>query len=210
MFSVFWKKVFSLIRLPLEWKSLVIRAYKAHWTVLHSHSYPMNVAAQNITQGQMLPYCSWYLELNLRVFCCSLSHWMGFFWKCHSLGSVSVTCLQIDVSAALGSCSGHVWKCLAVVGIAEWALEVFEPALLDFCFKGRFILYGVCFMALACMVHQLIFMFRTNLTKENPNKQLQNKAGFYCILLAVRSELTSGACGTSLDDFLIFLVFFKG
>lgn len=143
MFSVFWKKVFSLIRLPLEWKSLVIRAYKAHWTVLHSHSYPMNVAAQNITQGQMLPYCSWYLELNLRVFCCSLSHWMGFFWKCHSLGSVSVTCLQIDVSAALGSCSGHVWKCLAVVGIAEWALEVFEPALLDFCFKGRFILYGV-------------------------------------------------------------------
>lgn len=172
-------------------------AYQAQRTASHSNSHPTNVAAQNIVPGQMPHHCSRHLGLNMCVFCCSLSHWMGFLRIFSSLASVSVTFFQTDVSVPLGNCSGHVWKHSAVGGVGEWVLEVFEPGPFAWILLQRKVYSAWCLLRGVWTVWSV--SLSSCLEKANPQ---QTAAAEQCglllyPLLAMKSELTAGSCGTA-------------
>lgn len=114
--------------------------------MLHPNPHYMNVAAQNIIQGQDAAPLQWIPRTEFVWVLLLFISQDGFSLEFTSLGSVPVTCLRTDVGITVGSCNGHVWKCLAVSGTGEWFWRSLNlDCLLDSCFKGRFILYGVCF-----------------------------------------------------------------
>lgn len=160
--------MFSLVWLHLGRKKVLCWEHTRGRELLHPNPHHMNVAAQNIIQGQMLPHCSGYLELNLCKFCCSLSHLMDFRWKFNSLISVSVMfpdrCLrklQWACLEVLGS--GCHWR-IGFGGHWTWTVCLFSAS------KECLFCMVSASRCLDCVICQLIFMFRKKSTKQNPNK----------------------------------------
>lgn len=206
----FWKKTYSLVWLHTERKSC---DRSIIGTGDHVTSQPPSHEHDSTKQGQMLPHCSGYVELNLRGFCCSFSHWIFFFPENWALWGLSQQ-LSPD------RCQHHLrklqWVCLEVVGSGcSWRMGFGGPWTWAVCLisasnEGLFCAVSAS-RCLNCVICQLIWKKKS--TNQNPNEQLQNNAGFYWIsLLPMKSELTAGSCGDGfcLGDFLISFVFFKG